>query len=153
MIWRNFCNKMVAALFRNFHTVSQKCYTVWKSHNLYVNQILREIKVSEFKISKCTILAHSVSVNFDFNEYLQFLKADIYQINQIQSSKNVKMAILRTSRIPNLISRKIWTIVKSWSFHTELTHHRMEINFYSKNCQINRFLRLRRLRIWSISII
>ena len=126
---------------------------MWKLQKFSVNQILREIKVSEFKISKCTILAHSVSVNFDFNEFLHFLKAEFYQINQIQSSKNVKMAILRTSRISNLISRKIWEKVKSWSLHTELTHHRMEMNFYSKNCQINRFLRLRRLRIWSISII
>ena len=69
---------------------------MWKLQKFSVNQILREIKVGEFKVSKSVILAHLESLNFDFNEFLHFLKAEFYQINQIQSSKNVKMAIFRT---------------------------------------------------------
>ena len=80
---------------------------MWKFHDFSITQILREINFGDFKSAKSAILTHLEALKFDFNEFLHFLKAEFYQINQIQSSKNAKMAIFRTSRIPNLISRKI----------------------------------------------
>ena len=81
--------------------------TLWKFHDFSITQILREINFGDSRSAKSAILTHLEALNFDFNEFLHFLKAEFYQINQIQSSKNVKMAIFRISRIPNLISRKI----------------------------------------------
>ena len=48
-------------------------------------QILREIKVGESRVSKSAILTHLESLNFDSYEILHFLKAEIDQINKIQS--------------------------------------------------------------------
>ena len=56
----------------------------------FVTQILREIKVDESKVSKSAILAHLEALNFYFHEYFHFLKAEIDQINKIQSPQNDK---------------------------------------------------------------
>ena len=56
-----------------------------KLQNFFVTQILRKIKVGESRHSKSAILRHLEALNFDFNEFLHFLKAEIYQIDKIQS--------------------------------------------------------------------
>ena len=59
--------------------------TVWKFHVFSITQILREINLGDFTSAKFAILSYLGSMNFRFYQYLQFLKAEIYQINKIQS--------------------------------------------------------------------
>ena len=53
-----------------------------KLQKFFVTQILREIKVGESRDSKFAIFTHLEALNFDFYGFLQFLKAEIYQINK-----------------------------------------------------------------------
>ena len=46
---------------------------------------LREIKFGDSRSEKSAILPHLEPLNFDFYEFLHFLKAEIHQINKIQS--------------------------------------------------------------------
>ena len=45
---------------------------VWKLQNFSVTQILREIKVDEFRVSKFARLTHLVALNFDIDAFLHF---------------------------------------------------------------------------------
>ena len=45
-------------------------------------------------VSKSAVLVHLGALNFDFYEFLHFLKAEIYQINKIQGPKMAKTAFL-----------------------------------------------------------
>ena len=58
-------------------------HTVWKLQDFSVTQILREIKVGQCRVSKAAILEALI---IDFSWFLHFLKAEIYQINEIQST-------------------------------------------------------------------
>ena len=40
--------------------------TIWKLHNYFVTQILREIKVGKSRVSKSAILAHLEGLNSNF---------------------------------------------------------------------------------------
>ena len=40
---------------------------MWKFHNFSSTQILREIKISECRVSKSAILSHLEAQNFDFS--------------------------------------------------------------------------------------
>ena len=73
--------------------------TVWKFHNFSITQILREINFLDSRSAKYAILAHLEALNFDFNEFLHFLKAKIYQKAKMQTPKNGKNGTLRTSRL------------------------------------------------------
>ena len=55
--------------------------TVWKFQDFSGKQILREIKISEFRVLKFAILTNWEALNFDFYEFLHCLKAEISQIN------------------------------------------------------------------------
>ena len=81
--------------------------TVWKFQDFPVTQILREINFWDSKNAKLAILTHLEALNFDFQEFLHFLKAVIYQIDKIQSPKMAKTAVLEHLDSPKLISRKI----------------------------------------------
>ena len=59
---------------------------MWKFHNFSVIQILREISIGDSRSAKSAILTYSEALNFDFHEFLYFLKAEIYLIYKIQSS-------------------------------------------------------------------
>ena len=59
--------------------------TVWKFHYFCIIQILREINIEDSWSGKLAILPHLEAQNFDFNEFLHFLKAEIYQMNKIHS--------------------------------------------------------------------
>ena len=59
--------------------------TVKKFHDFSITQILREIKIGESWYSKSAVLTHLVTLNFDFYEFLHFLKVEIYHTNQFQS--------------------------------------------------------------------
>ena len=68
------------------------CNTVWKFHDVSTSQFLREIKFWDSRSAKSAIITHSEALNFDYYEFLHFLKAEIYQINKTQTPS--KMAIL-----------------------------------------------------------
>ena len=59
--------------------------TVWKFHDFFIIQILREINLEDSWSAKSAILPHLEALNFDFHEFLHFLKAEIYQMNKIHS--------------------------------------------------------------------
>ena len=61
---------------------------MWKFQDFSITQILREINFEESGSAKSAILTHLEAVNFDFYAFLQFLKAEIYQIYIIQCPKN-----------------------------------------------------------------
>ena len=52
---------------------------------LLLSQNLREINFWDSGSAKSAILTHLEAVNFDFYEFLHFLKAEIYQMNKIHS--------------------------------------------------------------------
>ena len=65
---------------------------------------------SNFGVSrsaKSAILIHLEAMNVDLYEVLHFVKAEIHQINKIQSPKMWKTAVLELLDSPNLISRKM----------------------------------------------
>ena len=47
-------------------------------------QILREINFKDSWSAKSAFLPHLEALNFDINEFLHFLKAEIYQIDKFQ---------------------------------------------------------------------
>ena len=67
-------------------------------------------KESKFKASKYVKMADFALLDLPilvFNEFVHFLRTEIYQINQIQSSKNGKNSSFKSLNSPKLISRKI----------------------------------------------
>ena len=78
-----------------------------KFQDFSTTQISREINFGHSKSAKSAILPHFEALNFDFYEFLQFLKAVIFQINKNQSPKYGKMAVLELLDSQKLISRKI----------------------------------------------
>ena len=63
---------------------SSACNTVWKFHDFSITQILREINFGDSRSAKSAISTHLEGLNFDFHEFLNFLKAENYQIDKIQ---------------------------------------------------------------------
>ena len=94
--------KCILLLLANFQVISCKNDTLWKFHNFSMTQILREINFGDSISAKSVIWAHFEALNFDFYEFLHFLKAEIYQINKIQNSKNGKSSSFRTSRFSKI---------------------------------------------------
>ena len=58
--------------------------TVWKIANFSAIQILREINFGDCTSAKSAISTHSEALDFDIYGFLDFLKAEICQINKIQ---------------------------------------------------------------------
>ena len=50
-------------------------FTVWKFQDFSIIHILREINFEDSKSAKSAILTHLEALNFDFYEFLHFLKA------------------------------------------------------------------------------
>ena len=86
--------KMIARQSLN----SEQKDTVWKFHEFYITQILREKRFWEHSRAKSAILTHLEALNFDFCEFLHFQKAENYQIDKIQSLKEGKNSNFRTSK-------------------------------------------------------
>ena len=57
---------------------------MWKFHDFSIAQILREINFGDFRSTKCATFNNLESLDFDYYEFLHFLKAENYQINKIQ---------------------------------------------------------------------
>ena len=58
---------------------------MWKFHDFSIIKILREINFEDSRSAQLAILPHLEALNFDFCEFLHFLKAEIYQMNKIHS--------------------------------------------------------------------
>ena len=72
-------------------------FTEWKLHDFSITQIFHEINFWDSKSAKYAILKHLEALNFDFYEFLHYLKAAIYKLNKIQRPKNGKHSSFRTS--------------------------------------------------------
>ena len=89
-------------------------HTVWKFQNFSVTHILCEIKVGWFRVSKSAISTHLEAVNLDFNDFLQFLKAENDQKSKLKASKMAIIAVLLLLNNPKLISRRIWWVTEKF---------------------------------------
>ena len=68
--------------------------------------------------------------------FLHFPKAEIDQIDKIQSPKNCENISFRTVDSPKLISRKIWVTEKSWRFHNvNKQKYLFRYKQFSQNCE------------------
>ena len=76
-------------------------HTVRKFYNFSITEILREINM-KFLRCKIDIFTHLEALNFDFYAFLQLLTAEIYQINQIQSTINGKNGSFMTLRFSKI---------------------------------------------------
>ena len=72
---------------------------MWKFQKFSIIKILREINFRDFRSENFAILPHVEALNFDFYEFLHFLKAEIYQMTNINSLWNGKNGSFCTSRI------------------------------------------------------
>ena len=68
--------------------------------------------------SKTAILTKLEALNFEFDDFLQFLRWEFYQNQKSKASKTAKMADFEPLDSPKLISRKIWVAVNLSNFHT-----------------------------------
>ena len=76
-------------------TKAEQGLTVWKFHDFFITQILREINFGDSRSAKSAILTHSEALNFDFNEISHFLKAEISKLKyNLESLKWQKRAFL-----------------------------------------------------------
>ena len=73
-------------------------YTVWKFNDFSIIQTLREINFGDSTNANYAILTHLQ----EFDEFLQFLKAIIYQNNKIQNLKNGTKSSCRISRFSKI---------------------------------------------------
>ena len=65
--------------------MDQEKGTVWNFQHFSVTEILREINFGGSRSAKSALLIHLETQNFDLYEVLYFLKAEIDQIDKIQS--------------------------------------------------------------------
>ena len=85
---------------------------------IFLSLILREIHFGDSRSSKTAILTHFEALNLDFHELLHFLKADIFQINKIQSLENGKNGSFRASKFTKIDFTQNLSIKKFVIFHT-----------------------------------
>ena len=91
--------------------------TVRKFHDFCIIQNLREINFEDSWSAKSAILTHLEALNFDFYEFLHFLRDEFTKWKKFKAPKIAKMAVFALLKSTKLISRKIWVIQKSWKFY------------------------------------
>ena len=82
--WRNNCNNFLGGRGKKGLRPSKGSktpFTEWKFHSFSIIHILREINFGDSRSAKSAIFTVLEALNFDFDEVLQLLKADIY-LNQ-----------------------------------------------------------------------
>ena len=96
--------------------------TVWKYHSFSIIQIFTWNKFWGFW--KCKI-SHSNTFRdseiWFFLNFCSFWMLKFTKLTQFKAAKIAKTAVLELLLSPKLISRKIWTLGKSWYFYTVLT--------------------------------
>ena len=63
-------------------------HTMWKFLNFSATQILHEINFGHFEAPKSAILAVSAALNFEFLEYFDIFKCEIFPKVKVQSLQN-----------------------------------------------------------------
>ena len=99
------------------------------SSEFYVKSISRIIE-----IQKLLFLTNEETLNFYFDEYLQFLKAKIYQTSKFRVFQMEKMAFFGCLESQKLISREIW-VTENGQISTLCSHSKLR-NPYKKWGQI-----------------
>ena len=95
---------------------------VWKCHDFSIIQNLREINFVHSRSAKSAISTHLEALDFHFDEFLQFLKAEIAKIAVLEE-------LLDSTK---LISRKILNDRKLLKFPHCITQYRLS-NLGSRN--------------------
>ena len=94
-------------------------FTVRKWQNFPVTQILREIKGGECRNTKSASWTHADALNFDFYKKMYtFWRLKFTKSTKFRASKMAKKEIVELQDSEKLISRKIWLLKQSYSFHT-----------------------------------
>ena len=75
-------------------------------HDFSIAHILREINFGYCRSAKSAILTHLDALNFDFHEFLHFLKAEITKLTKFRAPKRVETVVLALLDPPKLISCK-----------------------------------------------
>ena len=103
---------------------------------LSVTQIFREINFRNFRGPTTSILRYLEVLEFDFYEFLYFLKAENCQNKTFRASKIAKTAVFELLDWPKLISRKISLTEKSWIFNNvpskNFTIHKKILHIFLK---------------------
>ena len=86
---------MISRVSYSVPNLNSPYHTVWKCHNL-----------GKHLFPKNAILTILEDMTYDFDEFLQFQNAEIFQ-NQDRVSYSVKVAVFEAQFLPKLISRKI----------------------------------------------
>ena len=73
--------------------------TVWKFQDFYATQILREINFWDSVSSKTAIFAILKALNFGFNEFLHFVRAEMCPKLRFRASKMIKFALFGASKL------------------------------------------------------
>ena len=69
-------------IFVQFEIVAQSKSIMWKLQNFSVTQILREIKVSEFRVSKSVFVTHLEYLKFGFMDLSTFWKLKYIKVTE-----------------------------------------------------------------------
>ena len=80
---------------------------MWKFHDFFITQILREINLGDSTSAKSAISTHSDSLYFAFYEIMHFLRVKITKLTKFRALKKANLAVLELLDSPKLISRKI----------------------------------------------
>ena len=78
-----------------------------KLHDFSNTQILREINFGDSRNAEYAILTHLEALNFDFYEFLHFLKAENSKSTKFRAPKKATTVVLKLQNSQKLISRKI----------------------------------------------
>ena len=80
---------------------------MWKFHIFHLTQILREIKIGNFRSSKNALLTLSQALNLNIGKFLKYFRVEFFPKQNSEPPENVKMAVFEAPNLPKLISRKI----------------------------------------------
>ena len=93
LIFDEFSTFKLARMLNSDHFKSENSnLTVWKCHDFSIAQILREINLGHTRSAKCVIITQLEALNYDFYEFLHFLRAEKCQKLKFSASKTAKMA-------------------------------------------------------------
>ena len=66
---------------------------MWKFHDYFATQILREIIFGHFEASKTAILTVCAALNFEFLVIFDIIRCEFFPKIKIKASKTVKMVV------------------------------------------------------------
>ena len=119
---------------------------MWRFQDFCIIQILREINFEDSWSVKSAILPHLKALNFNFYEFLHFLKDEIYQRNKLRRPKMAKTVVFALLESKKLISRKI--LHEMCSEKQFFSSSQFRVKFFSKR---NRFDEIFATKLWQLN--